>query len=89
MYRVRARDSSHLPDAAGLVNWLAEAAGVAGLKEAVAGYEAEMKERTLKELEVSILQPKTVHDWERLMQAPFVKHGMNKFKEEQQEEGNV
>lgn len=74
-----------LQDAADLVDWLAEAAGVADLKEAVAGYEKEMKERTLTELEVSILQAETVHNWERLMEAPFVKHGMNKFKEGQQE----
>lgn len=72
-----------LQDAAGLVDWLKEVVDGKDLSEAVAGYEAEMKERTLTELKVSILQAETVHNWERLMEAPFVKIGMNKFKEQE------
>ncbi|OAP59064.1 hypothetical protein AYL99_06362 [Fonsecaea erecta] len=75
-----------LQDAAKLVDELGAllAAGTRhSLREAVAAYEAEMKERALLEMKVSILQAETVHDWDRLMEAPMIKHGMNKYKEDQ------
>ncbi|KIW95835.1 uncharacterized protein Z519_02899 [Cladophialophora bantiana CBS 173.52] len=76
-----------LQDAAKLIDELsAVPAGSKTLSEAVSEYEKEMKERALLEMKVSVLQAETVHNWARLMEAPFIKHGMNKYKEEKQEQ---
>ncbi|OAL36801.1 hypothetical protein AYO20_03856 [Fonsecaea nubica] len=72
-----------LQDAAKLIDEIREwRAGNKTLGEAIADYEKEMKERALLEMKISILQAETVHNWDRLMEAPFIKHGMNKYKEE-------
>ncbi len=75
-----------LQDAAKLVDELKDLDKSARpLSDAIADYEKEMKERALTEMKVSILQAETVHNWDRLMEAPFIKHGMNKYREEQEE----
>jgi 2-polyprenyl-6-methoxyphenol hydroxylase-like FAD-dependent oxidoreductase len=68
-----------LQDAALLVSELdAVSQGKKSLKEAVQAYEKDMKERTVKEIPISIAQAKMVHSWETLMNAPFIKMGMHK-----------
>jgi 2-polyprenyl-6-methoxyphenol hydroxylase-like FAD-dependent oxidoreductase len=52
------------------------------LSQAVRAYEEEMKARNLKEMEVSLLQSRTAHDWETLLQMPMFKAGMNAYREE-------
>lgn len=41
-------------------------------------YEAEMRERVLQEIPISVAQAQMVHSFDTLMNAPFFKHGMNK-----------
>ena len=68
-----------LQDAATLVEQLdAVKHGKKTLKEAVQAYEEDMKERTLKEIPISVAQARMVHSWETLMNAPFIKLGMHK-----------
>jgi 2-polyprenyl-6-methoxyphenol hydroxylase-like FAD-dependent oxidoreductase len=68
-----------LQDAALLVEELDAAnQGKKSLMEAVQAYEKDMKERTIKEIPISIAQARMVHSWETLMNAPFIKMGMNK-----------
>ena len=50
--------------------------------EAVVAYEKDMKERTLQEIPISIMQAQMVHSYDTLMQAPFFKMGMNKYRED-------
>ena len=70
-----------LEDAAGLVNEIvAWKDGKKSLRAANSSYEKEMRERALTEMEISIKQTETVHNWDRLMEAPFIKLGMNKAK---------
>lgn len=72
-----------LQDAAALVDELkAVKEGQKSLSDAVATYETEMKERALAEIPISIMQAKMVHNWDTLMNAPFIKHGMNKYRED-------
>jgi len=74
-----------LQDAAHLIDELKDVhTGAKSLSEAITDYEKEMKERAMTEMKVSILQAETVHQWDRLMEAPFIKHGMNKYQEEQE-----
>lgn len=71
-----------LQDAANLVGELkAITDGQKSLCDAVADYEKEMKERTLLEIPISVMQARMVHDWDALMDAPFFKHGMHKYRE--------
>jgi hypothetical protein len=56
--------------------------GKQSLKEAIQAYEEDMRARTLKEIPISVMQAKMVHRWEDLMNAPMIKMGMNKLKEE-------
>ena len=68
-----------LNDAAVLVEQLAAVKqGKKSLKEAVEAYEEDMRERTVKEIPISIAQARMVHSWETLMSAPFIKLGMHK-----------
>ncbi|KIX95831.1 uncharacterized protein Z520_08539 [Fonsecaea multimorphosa CBS 102226] len=72
-------------DAEKLVSELVEAVGNRGsktLEHAVRAYEGEMKSRSLKEIEVSLMQSRMVHNWETLMGAPFMKVGMNAYRDE-------
>lgn len=72
-----------LEDAACLVNELTFARdSKKSLDEAIQAYEEDMRRRTLKEIPISVMQAKMVHNWEDLMNAPMIKMGMNKFKEE-------
>ena len=57
------------------------------LNDAVAAYEKDMKERTLVELPISIAQAQMVHNFDTLMNAPFFKHGMNKYREMRETSG--
>lgn len=52
------------------------------LDQAIRAYEDEMKPRTLKETEVSLMQGRMAHDWESLLNAPMFKAGMNKYLDE-------
>ena len=56
--------------------------GESTLEQAVRAYEAEMKERTLKEIEVSMMQARTAHDWETMLNMPMMKAGMDAYREE-------
>jgi 2-polyprenyl-6-methoxyphenol hydroxylase-like FAD-dependent oxidoreductase len=68
-----------LNDAAILVEQLeAVKQGKKSLKEAVEAYEEDMRERTVKEIPISIAQARMVYSWETLMSAPFIKLGMHK-----------
>lgn len=72
-----------LQDAAMLVERLdAVQKGEQSLKEAIVAYEEEMKKRTIEEIPLSIAQARMAHQFENLMNAPFIKHGMNKRTEE-------
>lgn len=72
-----------LQDAAELVVQLsAVGSGEKSLNEAVAMYEKDMKERTLQEIPISIMQAQMVHSYDTLMQAPFFQMGMNKYRED-------
>lgn len=72
-----------LEDAARLADELTAARdGKQSLKEAIQAYEEDMRARTLKEIPISVMQAKMVHRWEDLMNAPMIKMGMNKLKEE-------
>ena len=77
-----------LQDAAVLAEELkAVKAGEKSLSEAVAAFEKDMKQRTLQEIPISIAQAQMVHSYDTLMNAPFFKHGMNKYREEQEAKG--
>ncbi|KIW24233.1 uncharacterized protein PV07_09961 [Cladophialophora immunda] len=70
-------------DAEKLVSELREAQkGAKTLEQAVRAYEEEMKTRSLKEIEISLMQSRMVHNWETLMGAPMIKAGMNAYREE-------
>jgi len=72
-----------LQDAAMLVDELVAASkGEKSLRNAVESYEKEMKERSLQEIPFSIMQAQMVHSYDTLMDAPFFKMGMNKYKED-------
>ena len=77
-----------LQDAAVLAEELkAVKANEKSLSEAVAAFEKDMKQRTLQEIPISIAQAQMVHSYDTLMNAPFFKHGMNKYREELQAKG--
>ena len=77
-----------LQDAAVLAEELkAVKAGEKSLSETVAAFEKDMKQRTLQEIPISIAQAQMVHSYDTLMNAPFFKHGMNKYREEQEAKG--
>ena len=57
------------------------------LNDAVAAYEKDMKDRTLQEIPISIAQAQMVHNFDTLVNAPFFKHGMNKYREEKEQKG--
>lgn len=79
-----------LEDAAMLVDELAAfKRGKKSLKDAIAAYEKEMKERTLLEIPISIAQAQMVHNFDTLMSAPFFKHGMNKYREDMEAKGQT
>jgi 2-polyprenyl-6-methoxyphenol hydroxylase-like FAD-dependent oxidoreductase len=72
-----------IEDAATLVNELsAVAKGEKSLAIAVEMYEKEMKERTLEEIPISIKQAYLVHNFDTLLEAPFFKLGMHKYRED-------
>ena len=62
-------------------------AGKKPLGDAVAAFESDMKRRTLEEIPISIMQAQMVHSYDTLMSAPFFKHGMNRYREEQEAKG--
>jgi len=71
-----------LEDAAKLVDELvAVKAGKQTLSDAIIAYEKEMKARTMVEMPISIAQADASHKWEKLMEAPVFKLGMNKHRE--------
>ena len=79
-----------LQDAATLVEELrAVKNGEKSLRDAIAAYEKDMKERTLLEIPVSIAQAQMVHNFDTLMSAPFFKHGMNKYREDMEAKGQA
>lgn len=68
-----------LQDAATLVEQLdAVNKGSRTLKAAVQAYEEDMKKRAKEEIPISVAQARMVHNWETLMNAPFIKMGMHK-----------
>ncbi|OAL30124.1 hypothetical protein AYO20_08927 [Fonsecaea nubica] len=70
-------------DAEKLVSELSEVRkGNKTLEHAVRAYEEEMKARSLKEIEVSLMQTRMVHNWDTLMSAPMFKAGMNAYRDE-------
>ena len=44
----------------------------------IAGYE-EMIQRTREEVRLSVESALTIHDWERLLESPVMKHGMKQM----------
>lgn len=77
-----------LEDAAKLVDELVAAAkGKQTVSEALTKYEAEMVSRVSVEIPISIAQAQMVHSFDTLMQAPFFKHGMHKYREEREAAG--
>lgn len=79
-----------LQDASDLVDeFVAVQKGDVSLKDAVVRYETAMRERALTEIPVSIAQAQMIHNFDTLMEAPFFKHGMNRYREEQKETEEV
>lgn len=54
--------------------------GGKGLKEAIDGYEAEMRPRGVKEVELSLQTAEIGADWAKFQESPIVKLGHNKEK---------
>lgn len=76
-----------LQDAVSLVEELAVAKkGEKSLQDAVKPYEADMRQRTLAEILLSIMQAQMVHSLEKLMNAPMIKSRMNALKQQQEQE---
>ena len=70
-------------DAAKLVEELTTASnGEKSLEQAIVEYEKDMKARTVREVDISVMQARMVHNWDQLMQAPMFKNGMHKYREE-------
>ena len=61
--------------------------GEKGLREAVGAYEEEMKKRSCQEAEYSLMQGRIIHDFDNLMQAPMIKQGMHRYREEMKAKG--
>ena len=79
-----------LQDSATLVEELqAVSNGEKSLRDAIAAYEKDMKERTLVEIPITIAQAQMVHSYDTLMSAPFFKHGMNKYREDMEAKGQA
>lgn len=77
-----------LQDAAVLVDEIAAAhRGEKTLSAGVQAYEKSMKARTLEEIPISIMQAQMVHNFDTLMEAPFFKHGMNKYRKDMENMG--
>lgn len=77
-----------LQDAAVLADELkAVKADRKSLSDAVTAFEKDMKQRTLEEIPISIAQAQMVHSFDTLMNAPFFKHGMQKYREDQEAKG--
>ena len=57
------------------------------LAVAIQEYEKEMRARVLTEIPISIAQAQMVHSFDTLLQAPFFKHGMHKYREERERRG--
>lgn len=77
-----------LEDAAKLSDELALAAqGQKSISDAFRAYEADMRARMEIEIPMSIAQAQMVHSFDTLMNAPFFKHGMNKYREEREAAG--
>lgn len=56
------------------------ASGAKPLASAINGYDAEVLERGLLEMNVSLKQTMFIHNWETLMSSPMVKMGMHQAK---------
>ncbi|KAK6368209.1 hypothetical protein LTS17_009950 [Exophiala oligosperma] len=70
-----------LTDAERIVSELVEVKhGIKSLGEAVRSYESEMKARGAKEVEISTVQSRMVHNWDTLMGSPMMKAGMDAYK---------
>lgn len=66
-------------DAVSLVELLGEAGkGMRSQEEAVLAYEAEMIERAGDEVKISKMNTEMMHDWDRLVQSPFMQRGGDK-----------
>ena len=72
-----------LQDSASIVEELvAVKIGKKVLADAVDAYEKEMRERSLAEIPISVRTAQLNHNWERLMETPSVRMGMNRYKED-------
>jgi 2-polyprenyl-6-methoxyphenol hydroxylase-like FAD-dependent oxidoreductase len=77
-----------LEDAAKLVDELSAAAsGQYTLTEALRRYEKDMRSRMDTEIPISVAQAQMVHSFDTLMEAPFFKHGMNKYRADREAAG--
>lgn len=56
------------------------ASGVKSLSEAIKAYDEEVFERGTREMQISLTQTKSIHDWGKLMKSPMVKIGMHQVK---------
>lgn len=77
-----------LEDAAKLVDELtAVAKGQKGREAALISYEEDMRQRASVEMPMSIAQAQMVHSFNTLINAPFFKHGMHKYREDREAAG--
>lgn len=77
-----------LEDAAKLVDELtAVSKGERSTSQALTNYENDMRARTLVEIPMSIAQAQMVHSFDTLINAPFFKHGMHKYREDREAAG--
>jgi len=56
------------------------ASGAKSLSEAIKAYDEEVFERGTREMQISLAQTKSIHDWGKLMKSPMVKIGMHQVK---------
>ena len=56
------------------------ASGIRNLSEAIKAYDEEVSERGTREMQISLMQTKSIHEWEKLMKSPTAKIGMHQIK---------
>lgn len=67
-----------MQDASNLVDALTDKAARADLGKAIDAYEAEMRERAGKEVQISKEQATKVSDWKTFMDTPMIRMGMKR-----------
>lgn len=67
-----------MQDASNLVDGLTDIAARADLAKVIDAYEAEMRERAGKEVQISAEQATRVSNWKTLMDAPMVRLGLKR-----------